>query len=197
MSRAAQIAFTVGMMVLLVALAVLARSCVFDPSLTGTEPAPAGGVIVQHHYDTVERVVTRDRVVLREVPARRITRGGADVVAQVDTTRGGRDTLLLAQPFTARLDTITSRGDTLEMEIAFPPLRLASLTLSPAPDTLVATREFLTISTEHGRPWLRQVGEAVGWMAVGYGLRWATEPRSRSPDASQTTAALVTLNVQF
>lgn len=188
-----EIGLTITAIVIALVVLLLMRGCLDTP--TGSVLEPVGGVIIERHIDTVERVVFRDRIVLTEVPFRRIQARRTNVeghrlVAQVDTSDGRHDTLLLCEPFTASLDTIVG-SDTAHMEIAFPPLRLSRFTLASSPDTLHDRVERVTVTSQVGRPWYQQAGEAIAWMAVGYGVRWASEPPCSNPRVQTRSPPLV------
>lgn len=121
-------------------------------------------------HDTIVR--DRLRIELRDAPARvRVER--VPVVVYVDSSDGRRDTLE-ARPFEARADTIVGR-DTITQLFAFPPPRL-SLALRQGPDSLITTREVVTITRQVAvpPPWYEEAAKAVVFMGIGYTTRLLT-----------------------
>jgi hypothetical protein len=130
--------------------------------------SPRVEVMVVH--DTI--IQSRPQIVVRDAPARvRVER--VPVVVYVDSST--HDTLV-ARPFQARADTIVGR-DTIEQRFDFPPPRLSVL-VRQGPDSVITTRETITVTAEvdRPRPWYEEPAKAILWMGLGYGLRVLTAP---------------------
>ena len=163
----------------LVALALLGLSRL-QSCLRGVTPSASKATSVARTVDTLYRdtltLVTHDTVTVRDVVTRTVFRDRT-LVAQVDSSNGRLDTVLVCNPFEAPFDT-TSSGTIVRGVIAFPPLRLAALEVIPKPDTSRTITEVITMTTEVERapPWYAEVGRALFWGAVGYGVATFTRP---------------------
>lgn len=137
-------------------------------------PAAARQVV---RIDTVLQVRQAPPVVIR-TPAR-IERAGREIVTQVDTIRvesAGMegadlvadsvrvDTVLRAEPFAARLDTVVNGRDSIWVALLFPPARW-QIELRRTPDTLATVT--IAERVRDGPAWYEWAGVIGGSATVG------------------------------
>lgn len=103
---------------------------------------------VTRHTDTIERI-TLDTVQIPVAYAVVKWRDRRGPVAQIDSSRGTADTVLVCEPFEARWEGIDStNGARAHGWVRYPPLRVADLSVFPSPDTSRTIRDSVTIEIE-------------------------------------------------
>lgn len=134
-----------GFALILCLLMLLLSSCEGDP------PSPMYATATVER-DTIIQYVPGDTVVVQSARPTRMTTRSREIVTYVDTIRTvvatdtvvHYDTVLTAQPFDWRLDTIVG-ADTIGIGAGFPPPRL-SLDVRQGPDSIQKVYETVTIT---------------------------------------------------
>lgn len=129
--------------------------------IRGCDPQPAYTDRISIRTDTVKVpewiIVPAPAPIVVQAPAR-VQVLSRDVVTYVDSSSGHPDTVLRAQPFTARLDTVINH-DTISARMDFPPPSLSVMVRQSADSLLWQTREIVVTRTEiRDPPWYEKAG---------------------------------------